>query len=80
MTWTTGARVVVGCGCPAVVEWRAPRTASLYAVRIDRGVCGARRHTAGQRILASIGREEVVPTATNDERIEEHVDGRRARL
>ena len=50
MTWTTGARVV-GCGCVAVIEWRAPSTA-LYAVRINQGSCGARRHTAGQRILA----------------------------
>ena len=53
MTWTIGARTVIGCGCVAVVEWRAPNTVSLYAVRIDRGVCGARRHTSGMRILAS---------------------------
>ena len=53
MKWTIGARTVIGCGCVAVVEWRAPNTASLYAVRIHRGLCGARRHTAGMRILAS---------------------------
>ena len=24
MTWTIGARTIIGCGCVAVVEWRAP--------------------------------------------------------
>jgi hypothetical protein len=51
MTWTIGTRTALGCGCTAFVEWRAPNTPSLYAVRIDRGLCGARRHTVGRRIL-----------------------------
>jgi hypothetical protein len=67
MIWTIGARAVIGCGCVAVVEWRAPGTPSLYAVRIDRGLCGARRHTAGRRILASINRGNgAVPPSTSD--------------
>jgi hypothetical protein len=53
MTWTIGGRTVIGCGCVAVVEWRAPNVPSLDAVRIHSGVCGAPRHTAGRRILAS---------------------------
>ena len=56
MTWRMGARTVIGCGCRAGVEWPAPNTLSLYAVPIDRGVCGARRHTVGRRILASAHR------------------------
>lgn len=56
MTWTIGARTVIGCGCIALVEWQAPNTPSLYAVRIDRGLCGARRHTTGRRVLASVNR------------------------
>jgi hypothetical protein len=57
MTWTIGTRTTLGCGCIAFVEWRAPNTPSLYAVRIDRGLCGARRHAAGRRILASVNRQ-----------------------
>jgi hypothetical protein len=66
MAWTIGARTVIGCGCVAVVEWRAPNTPSLYAVRIDRGLCGARRHTAGRRILASAHRSKSVASPSID--------------
>lgn len=40
MTWTIGARRVIGCGCVARVEWRVPNTRSLYAVRIEGIRCG----------------------------------------
>ena len=66
MTWTIGARTVIGCGCVAVVEWRAPNTLSLYAVRIDRGLCGARRHTVGMRILASVNRQNTAVSSSSD--------------
>ena len=66
MTWTIGARTVIGCGCVAVVEWRAPNTPTLYAVRIDRGLCGARRHTAGMRILASAYRPNGADAPSRD--------------
>ena len=66
MTWTIGARTVIGCGCVAVVEWRAPNTPSLYAVRIDRRVCVARRHTVGMRILASAHRPNDAVSPSND--------------
>ena len=66
MTWTIGARTVIGCGCVAVVEWRAPNTPTLYAVRIDRGLCGARRHTAGRRILASAHRPSGADASSRD--------------
>ena len=51
--WTVGTKVVIGCGCVAVVEWRAPRTLSLFAVRIARHICAASRHRPGIRILAA---------------------------
>ena len=51
--WTPGMRVVVGCGCVAAVEWQAPRSESLYVVKVERAVCGAARHTDGRQILAS---------------------------
>ena len=51
--WTIGTTVVIGCGCVAFVEWRAPRTLSLFAVRIARHVCAASRHRPGMRILAA---------------------------
>ena len=66
MTWTIGARTLIGCGCEAVVEWRAPNTVSLYAVRINRGLCGARRHTAGRRILASARRPDGADSPSRD--------------
>lgn len=66
MTWTIGARTAIGCGCMAVVESRAPNTPSLYAVRIDRGHCGARRHTAGRRILASAHRPTKAHSPSSD--------------
>lgn len=66
MPWTIGARTVIGCGCVAVVEWRAPNARSLYAVRIDRGLCGARRHTAGRRILASVTRQPTAVSCSSD--------------
>lgn len=66
MTWTVGARTVIGCGCVAVVEFRAPNTPSLYAVRIDRGLCGARRHAVGMRILASAHRPNNAASLSSD--------------
>ena len=51
--WKAGSKVVIGCGCVAVVEWRAPRTLSLFAVRIARRNCPASRHRPGMRILAA---------------------------
>ena len=51
--WKVGTMVVIGCGCVAVVEWRAPRTLSLFAVRIARQICPAPRHRPGMRILAA---------------------------
>jgi hypothetical protein len=61
MTWTIGTRTTIGCGCVAIVEWRAPSTPTLYAVRIEQGVCGARRHNAGRRVLASVNRGSTAP-------------------
>jgi hypothetical protein len=66
MTWTIGARTEIGCGCVAVVEWRAPNAPSLYAVRIARGLCGARRHTVGMRILASAHRPNGAGSHSSD--------------
>ncbi len=51
--WIPGMRVVVGCGCVAAVEWQAPRSESLYVVKVERAVCGAVRHIDGRQILAS---------------------------
>ena len=59
MKWTIGDRIIIGCGCVAVVESRAPNVPSLYAVRIDRGLCRARRHTGGTRILAPVNRRNI---------------------
>jgi hypothetical protein len=66
MTWRTGVSTVIGCGCVAVVEWRAPDTPSLYAVRIARRLCGARRHTVGMRILASAHRANGAASHSSD--------------
>jgi hypothetical protein len=67
MTWTTGDRIVIRCGCVAVVEWRVPSVPFLYAVRIERGLCGARRHTAHRRILAPVFGQDssVSPSSSN---------------
>ena len=51
--WKAASKVVIGCGCVAVVEWRAPRTLSLFAVRIARHSCPASKHRPGMRILAA---------------------------
>jgi len=51
--WKVGTVVVIGCGCVAVVEWRVPRTLSLFAVRIARHICAASGHRPRMRILAA---------------------------